>query len=371
MIDSKDLIDINPHALEDLTVAITGTLERSTRSEAERLVMKAGGEVTGSLNRETDLLITGINAGSELKKAQKLKIKVITESEFIELINDYSTSPEGELAPSHMWKDNKELYLKFFNLNQSFFNRSFNLIKNKHYSDHEKFDLMEDYLGMIEFVYKGMPSKFIDQLTTGNWPGLRNKAGEELILSEGGGRFIRDIHHCESFIVNKPGYYASFNKNISDKEGIAIAVNSEGKIEVNLDIFRDEEGTALDIDELLDFYGINLELETDVDWSEFNTIEIDQSYWESNNNEVSSENNIRSRIIHCEPSVLDLIEKEQLEWSYSPEFGPAEIDIIVWDSKDLNDEELIASCNLDRKQVKRIEELQDVLFQRIAFKFND
>ena len=60
MIDSKDLIDINPHALEDLTVAITGTLERSTRSEAERLVMKAGGEVTGSLNRKTDLLITGI-----------------------------------------------------------------------------------------------------------------------------------------------------------------------------------------------------------------------------------------------------------------------------------------------------------------------
>jgi DNA ligase (NAD+) len=64
----------------------TGNLERFTRDEAERLVESLGGRTSSSVSRKTDYVISGPGAGSKLKKAQELGIRLLTEEEFLRLV---------------------------------------------------------------------------------------------------------------------------------------------------------------------------------------------------------------------------------------------------------------------------------------------
>ena len=59
-----DALDLNPKALEGLTVVITGTLPNLSRKQAQELVERAGGKVTGSISSKTNLLIAGDKAGA-------------------------------------------------------------------------------------------------------------------------------------------------------------------------------------------------------------------------------------------------------------------------------------------------------------------
>ena len=63
----------------------TGTLSRLTRDEAEELVRSLGGKPTGSVSARTDYVVAGEAAGSKLEKAQRLKVPVLTEEEFLQL----------------------------------------------------------------------------------------------------------------------------------------------------------------------------------------------------------------------------------------------------------------------------------------------
>jgi DNA ligase (NAD+) len=63
----------------------TGTLSRMTRDEAEELVRSLGGKPTSGVSSKTDYVVAGEAAGSKLEKAQRLKVPVLTEDEFIEL----------------------------------------------------------------------------------------------------------------------------------------------------------------------------------------------------------------------------------------------------------------------------------------------
>ncbi len=69
-----------------MTFVLTGTLPTYTRTEAGALVEKFGGKVSGSVSKKTSYVLAGEEAGSKLTKAQSLGIPVITEEQFLEMI---------------------------------------------------------------------------------------------------------------------------------------------------------------------------------------------------------------------------------------------------------------------------------------------
>ncbi|MGL4601508.1 MAG: BRCT domain-containing protein, partial [Plesiomonas sp.] len=69
------------------TVVLTGTLTRMTRDDAKTYLLQLGCKVTGSVSSKTDYLIAGDSAGSKLAKAQALGISILTEDDFLAIIN--------------------------------------------------------------------------------------------------------------------------------------------------------------------------------------------------------------------------------------------------------------------------------------------
>ncbi len=74
------------NALEGKTVVVTGTLPTLKRNEAEALIRAHGGSASGSVSKKTSYLLCGSDAGSKLQKAQSLGIPIITEEEFLAMI---------------------------------------------------------------------------------------------------------------------------------------------------------------------------------------------------------------------------------------------------------------------------------------------
>ena len=68
------------------TIVLTGTLSVLTRDEVKNKLKQLGAKVTGSVSKNTDLVIAGEAAGSKLDKAQELGIKVIDEQEMLNLL---------------------------------------------------------------------------------------------------------------------------------------------------------------------------------------------------------------------------------------------------------------------------------------------
>ncbi|MDB4131980.1 NAD-dependent DNA ligase LigA [Amylibacter sp.] len=73
--------------LEGMVVVFTGSLEFMSRSEAKISAEKFGAKVSGSVSKKTDFVVSGPGAGSKEKKAIELGVKVLSESEWLKLIN--------------------------------------------------------------------------------------------------------------------------------------------------------------------------------------------------------------------------------------------------------------------------------------------
>jgi DNA ligase (NAD+) len=70
-------------AFRGQTVVITGTLPTLSRTDAKALIQSAGGKVTDSVSKATNLLVVGADAGSKLDKAKALGIETIDEAELL------------------------------------------------------------------------------------------------------------------------------------------------------------------------------------------------------------------------------------------------------------------------------------------------
>ena len=65
---------------------LTGTLTALTREAAQEAITQRGGKVSGSVSKKTDYLVVGEDAGSKLRKAQELGVKVLDERQFLKLL---------------------------------------------------------------------------------------------------------------------------------------------------------------------------------------------------------------------------------------------------------------------------------------------
>ena len=85
-LNMKNLTEIEDKRFQGMTFVLTGTLEKYGRREAQEIIEKFGGKASGSVSAKTSIVLAGENAGSKLKKANDLGIKVISEDEFQEMI---------------------------------------------------------------------------------------------------------------------------------------------------------------------------------------------------------------------------------------------------------------------------------------------
>lgn len=70
------------------TFVLTGTLPTLSRKQAEELILNAGAKVSSSVSKKTDFVLAGTDAGSKLEKAENLALKIINETEFLDLFKN-------------------------------------------------------------------------------------------------------------------------------------------------------------------------------------------------------------------------------------------------------------------------------------------
>lgn len=73
-------------ALAGKTLVVTGTLQRFSRDEILEFIRQHGGRAASSVSKKTDYVVAGEEAGSKLAKAQQLGVPVLSEAEFLKLI---------------------------------------------------------------------------------------------------------------------------------------------------------------------------------------------------------------------------------------------------------------------------------------------
>lgn len=84
----EEVRDVGEQKFDGLTFVLTGTLEKFTRQEATEMIQANGGKVSGSVSKKTDYLLAGEKAGSKLTKAESLGVKILSEEDFLELVNN-------------------------------------------------------------------------------------------------------------------------------------------------------------------------------------------------------------------------------------------------------------------------------------------
>ena len=87
-LNMKSLSEATDDRFKGMTFVLTGTLSKYGRREAQEIIEKLGGKASGSVSKKTSIVLAGEDAGSKLRKANELGIRVITEDEFEKMIEE-------------------------------------------------------------------------------------------------------------------------------------------------------------------------------------------------------------------------------------------------------------------------------------------
>lgn len=85
-LNTRSLTVMEDNRFAGMTFVLTGALTEFTRDEASELIEKYGGKSSSSVSKKTSIVVAGEAAGSKLRKANELGIRVISESEFKEML---------------------------------------------------------------------------------------------------------------------------------------------------------------------------------------------------------------------------------------------------------------------------------------------
>ena len=77
---------ITDNRFAGMTFVLTGALSKFTRDEATEKIELFGGKVSGSVSKKTSYVVVGENAGSKERKARELGIEILSEDQFLEMI---------------------------------------------------------------------------------------------------------------------------------------------------------------------------------------------------------------------------------------------------------------------------------------------
>ena len=85
MADERD--ESIPQTLEGLTIVATGSFEGFTRDSIKEAIIGRGGKASSSVSKRTNYVVAGSNAGSKLAKAEALGVPVLSEEQFVSLMD--------------------------------------------------------------------------------------------------------------------------------------------------------------------------------------------------------------------------------------------------------------------------------------------
>ena len=84
--------------LKDKTIVISGVFNHHSRNEYKALIERHGGKNSGSISAKTSFVLAGDNMGpAKREKAQELGVRLVSENEFLEMINEKPSIVTNEL----------------------------------------------------------------------------------------------------------------------------------------------------------------------------------------------------------------------------------------------------------------------------------
>lgn len=85
-VNFKSLRTVTDHRFAGKIFVLTGALSKFTREEATEIIELLGGKASGSVSKKTSYVVVGENAGSKERKARELGIPILSEDDFLEMI---------------------------------------------------------------------------------------------------------------------------------------------------------------------------------------------------------------------------------------------------------------------------------------------
>ena len=84
----KKRIPSHSNILEGKSIVVSGVFSKHSRDEYKAMIEINGGKNVGSVSKKTSFILAGENMGPEKrKKAETLGVEILTEEEFLRLIN--------------------------------------------------------------------------------------------------------------------------------------------------------------------------------------------------------------------------------------------------------------------------------------------